>query len=747
MKKNLKKCQKRLIAYRPLLRGSVAEYLIVALIYLFAATILTRFALLDIGNTVFASAGDGTNGLMWLNFSDPGINPLELNRSMANYPYGDATSGVMLSQYLLYLAPTRLLSFIFGWVAGINIMMYIGYLTLAMSGYWLIKRLTNHKVLAFFGGYAMAFVPYLLGKAIGHFSYIFTAYIPLAIGVFLSLWQRPSIKKAIVFSVLIATGFYLDGYLMLASALLAVICLVSGLLFDLIYKQRHKIKQHCKMIIIAAITCLVCVAPFFIIQRVYSAEINNTLQQNRNGNNIAQEMEYYRSNIVDFTLPSDTQVIAKNFFVNFDQRFEQKNQRSGVSENSNYLSLIIRITIIVGAAYLIYAFIAGQLGRKTAFSKLSNDKRYLIIFSTILTVVGSVILLAFMFSPTSHGIPLPGQFLIDHSIGFWRVMSRLFVVLNPLLVFCTMIYLWMFGSMALHRYQKNKNIRILLFWVVPLFLLAFYALENYAVWPNFKFSSTPAIYRDLKSDETIKSVAELPLVDPLDSRAIGYFTYQMTYDKPLVNDKEPNNGRITNTLGTERNPETINLLLDRDIEAVFISSVSECESTYYWGNLYKQEYVRKNYNIKDYENTNYVCLYKINKNDNQLVDPVYMNFENGFITLANPSDPSAIYFNGLSGSFEFVTKDLVSAYKGIVNVSFDLNYPDATNDDYWELRQGEEVVATGNFDTTKKVKVLARINTSSSTSFVIEIKNNNQQPNVTPERPTITNAVATAFDY
>lgn len=85
---------------RRLLRGTVAEYIAVAILYVGITIVLTGFVLLRPNTQLFTGgSGDATAGFLWLNHTDPGLNPVLDRTDNVNYPEGEDLGGPTFITY------------------------------------------------------------------------------------------------------------------------------------------------------------------------------------------------------------------------------------------------------------------------------------------------------------------------------------------------------------------------------------------------------------------------------------------------------------------------------------------------------------------------------------------------------------------------------------------------------------------------------------------------------------------------
>lgn len=673
---------------RRFLNGTLAEYLIVAAVYTGVTVVLTNFVLLNIGTQLFTGgSGDATAGFLWLNYADPGIEPALSPTNLVNYPEGEQLGGPTFITYLALWLPLRILSFLFGPVAGLNLMMLGGFLLAAMSGYWLLKRLTGSKLIAFFAGYAIAFVPYNLYKSVSHLAYLYCFPFVLMIGAFYGVWQKPNLLRALLFACTIALAFYTDGYYLLIASI-SVACLVlAGLVLTFLSRQeRKRFITRLRAMSIAAGTLVVLCIPILYVQLSQGSQVSSMLSNSR-ATDPASEMRAYRARWEDFLLPSGQHPVW-SLSDDFRQVSAYKELRSTPSECMNYIGYVILLLTIVGFILLLtYRFARKYSG----LSRTDARTRKQLIFFGVILVISIPIFLAFMFSPATefrgHTIYLPGQIMAHFGVGFWRVLARFFIPLHILLViFAALVLNIIYKELSQRRGKKRLAAGVVLCAVV---LTGFEFLTTHNM-PSFDFRNMPAGYTWLKEQKDIEVVAELPMVDALDGMTGYYATAQIVHEKKLVNMKEPAADRLNNAIGSIDNPETINLAYQRGAQAVITHNI-DCRNTVSWGYL-----LYRGQRSKD----DPLCVYRLERPVDQ--DGNFAVFGTGFQYTAVRQQPyrQEITVDSNNANFRIVDRSLQANPSGrAATLTGTLRYvSDTLRDGTWMIKQGGKVLAAGGLE-------------------------------------------------
>lgn len=682
--------------HRSILRGSLIEYLVVAALYLLAIGMFTGSLLSNLNTQIYAGPGDATAGFLWLNSTDETLNPFINFYDDTNYPYGEEASGFTLVTYMAYWMPMRILAFVFNPVAAINIVMIAGYMLSAMAMYLVVKRVTKNVAAAFIAGFAAAFVPYALIKSSAHMSYIFGGIFTLIIGAFLAFWIRPTVKRAAVLGGLMGVSLYVDGYFALILAVLGTSLVVAASLHSLFWREGWKYYfGKLKLALVAVAVLLIAVVPLVLVSFSQGSKITADLSGNRS--DIGQEMMEYRSNVIDFILPQRGSLLWSDN-ADFMSLTAYKNERSNSGENTHYISVVVYVVCAVGGVLLAVRLL---LEKRSSIKFLRGKTLYVVSLVAGTSIVAALASVAIMFSPEvivkGIRIPLPGALLVEYDISYWRVMSRLFVLYNVAVVVWFGVALWLvyesIKATDISRKLASVTIVILVFSII--------ALEHATVFPErpYDFTKSQETFKWLKTREDIRSVAMLPIVDPLDMRAGDYFTAQVVHGKKLINQKTPDGDRLSNILGSKDiSLETMNFLHERGVDAVvFFDDAGKCRVPNA-GKTESPAYIEatKRYDLSNKEMVNTTLCTVVLEKDVAAIDPVYTVFTTGFSPSPNAPDQSTIVFKaGGKGVMRFVEDDLTTRYDGKVHLSARLRFMPEVAGARWQIKQSDTVVDDG----------------------------------------------------
>lgn len=666
-------------------RSILIEYGIVFAIYSVVTVVLTNFVLLNISHQVFSGgSGDATAGFLWLNYADHSLSPLLTHTDKVNYPYGEDLGGPTFVTYLVLWLPLRLLSYIFGPVAGLNLMMYLGFMLAAMSGYWFVKRLTHSRAVAFFGGYAIAFVPYNIYKSASHLAYLYCFVFVLLFAAFYNFWRRPSRMSAVMLAASYALAIYTDGYYLLIASVTMAIFVLTGLFVTYFQKsERRLLKQRTKAFILSAILMVIALLPIAFVQFSQGAKVKEILMSSR-PSDPASEMRAYRARIADFLLPSRAHPVFSQ-----DNGFEAvaayEELRSTPSERMNYIGYTILAPLVAGAV-IVGSYLVRK--KRSSLARAPAEMRGAILFFGALVVIATPIYLSFMFSPAGeikgHTILLPGQIMADLGIGFWRVLARFFIPMHVLYVICAcLVIAFVIRSIGTSRRRRTMAL-VALASLTLLMVFEYLTLYNR---PSFSLDNLPRGYSWLSSQKDINTIAELPMVDALDGKTGFYATAQLVHGKKLVNMKEPSKGRLNNAIGTITNPESINIAYERGAQAIVTHDVA-CMQQVAWGRLVYDE-------TKDNPNEQ-LCIYRLLRP--VATDDYFVRFGKGFDYTAVREKPyeSFIKLGSEQATFDITDDSLVKSAKGQVAVRTTLR--PISNDPLtikWEFVQDGRLLSSG----------------------------------------------------
>lgn len=598
-----------MLKHRIFLAGTFFEYTLVALLFFALTLFYTDFVLLQGTHQLFIEGpGDGTAGFLWLSFADTDWSPFFGHTDLVNYPTGENLSNPTFITYSALLAPLWVLTKLFGAIMALNLVTFFGFFGCAITMYWLIKRLTRNAAVATFAGYAAAYVPYHIMKSSSHLAYIFSLVFVLILAAFIGLWNKPSVKRAIILAAVVALAFYTDGYYLLIASIFLACLIVSGFVYSLIARDGvHYILNRTKYLLVTAVSLIIFMLPVAYVQFHQGSDIKNSLGRVRD--NIAFEIEYYAARPSDFIIPS----VHNPFLMNspeFQQIQQLKNSRSNTSENTLYIGFVLIILcligLVIGGVYIVR--------RKYATLRKLTDiqRRHFLTVATVFIVSVPVLYLWTLpphISILGYNIITPSGLLIHFNIALWRVMTRFFLPLHIIIVvFASMTLAVLLKIVRNYKWGRIASVGI----VASMILLLSVEYASMTSRPAYDFNKIPAAYTWLRDQNDIQVVAELPLLDrPLDVN-YNFVTAQIIHGKKLINTHLANNevgGRTA--LGDDDEGEAVDYAIERGAQAI-ITHDANCQSVK-WGEIVYKDTKQAQYKEGQYYG-DATCIYRVKPN-------------------------------------------------------------------------------------------------------------------------------------
>lgn len=669
------------------------------LIFFFIATcFLTNWVILNINSQLFTSGvGDATSGFLWLLYADKDWSYFHSNTTLVNFPYGESLWSPVYVTWTLIMGPLWLLSKFMSPIAAMNVMMFVGFMSGGIAGYYLIKRLTKNWLIGLMGGYAIAFVSYHIMKGVDHFTNIFAWVFVAIIASFIAFWRRPTWLRGVLLATSIAAACYTDGYYVFVAGILVAALLVSFVATDLLTRQSMRaISRRVAKVILVGGMSLILMAPILITLLTSQSQITSDLSNSRD--DIKKEIAYYASKPIDFLLPVSKNVTVSQFGW-YQDLLTQKNSRSNDGENSTYIGYVVLGLYSLG---VYYAYKTVRLHARTRKELGLQD------FSLVVMVLSVPFMLVWMIQPEIHiaGMKLytPTEILVRY-VPYWRVPARLFVALHPVFVIAACLAL----TRLVRGWSREKM------YILVAVLFGVMALEYYTSIkrPSFGLENMPKTYSWIAQQSDIRAIAELPLVDrPIEIAGYAVFA-QLIHGKPIVNSAlAKGSPGLFNPLATADNIETINLLRDRGVDTVVLH-VRTCDSVE-WGTLVHAEYDTYAPAYIDPQ-AKAVCVYRLKVE--QSADSYYVYARNGFESV-NAVD--------VSGNFMLRLKENVATLSVVdqrgrkhaesseVTVSGTIQAPGAYA---WRIEQAGKVLTAG--DGLGRGTFAAEVNTASPIRITI----------------------------
>ena len=512
----------------------------IALAVLLAALVIHFWLIiLHPGSVLYGGPGDHTASLIWLYEKSPG-NPWWGWTDASAFPFGENLwSPTYVLGQLLYVL-FWLCSAPFGsGVVGYNLLTTLGFIVSFLSFYVLTRNLWQiGKPLAALGSYVMAFTPFALSlNTVGHLSYVFApAASMMVVWLFMKLFTISKSKQwrryALGLGLFVGLSWLFDPYFLL------FLTLLGGSLFVGRFATRgrgglrgRKLRQRAGLSL-AVFLC--CVAPLGIYSLVQRQAIDNNTSYRASIENDAQQ---YSARLEDYVLPSPYNPISPSVLISMKEMSVH-----GPSAAPLYVSLIL-LLVIVGLIVL-------RVRRKRKIEQV-----------VILCLIATAVMIGFSLPPKIHigGFELltPVYVIIQFS-SVWRVFSRIFIFLYPLLCIATFI-------LAQSTWKESgKYVRcalVIALCIIPLDMLIRNPFDASLFWNIHQ--NIPSTYSKAHVNRNDK-IAEYPLREAPHYKGSLYFSAQLSHDASIVNPMMPDTTKrqegVRRALADLNNPQTIGAL-------------------------------------------------------------------------------------------------------------------------------------------------------------------------------------------
>ncbi len=510
--------------------------------------------------TTTAFRSDSTGGLAWFQWASG--NRLSWGyTTKSNYPQGESVNRPQFISSQSFDIPYRFFATLTTPICGLNLMLLLSYMSTALVTFGFIRWLFNRTAIAYFAGYAAAYVPFHQFKAQSHIVYTYGSLFIGIVWAYLWYTRQPSFRRASVLAVVTALGFYFDGYFILFTGLLMG-CLIFFDLAQRSFSNRSRLTSGSKLASsLKTYTqkelrytlwflglLLVLLLPIIYTQLKHAAEINTALAPGRS--NIRIESKIYGARPIEFVVPSYNNPLLPASYAAW--RLRQQHY-SNPTESTLYVGYVIAALGLVG---LLTAF-----ARKTKGLKLTPN----ISYRSLVFIIAASTLTLFSFSlPYRYSL---GHVLIKYT-SIWRVLSRFFLVIDPLVI--------ILAAAGLYIIVKNWP-RYLYLGFVGLCSMILFA--EYLITPlrphGDLYKDTPQIYRQIANDNSVKLMVEYPLTD-LSYTPIT-FTFQPVHNKNLINANDSAIGRdaFHTSIAGLNDKQTLGVLKTKGVDLITTLGIND----------------------------------------------------------------------------------------------------------------------------------------------------------------------------
>ena len=477
--------------------------------------------------------GDGSGGIGWFQWAD-GNDPIWDTTSQGNYPYGENLKRPQFVTSYLQFIPYWFFSVLTSQLCGINIMVFLGFLSSALAMFGLVRWLLRSYPVAIFAGYASAFVPYHVLKAGSHIAYNYSIFFVLMLWIFLAFYRKPSYKLAVAGSLVYAGSFYFDGYFIFISSVM-VFALAAALVmrnfvdfnksddgYTIRLQPRRTylyLKQHIGYYLVAVISLLLLLMPLAYVYLTKGKDIQSSLGSSRSS--IQEEAAIYGATPEDYVLPNPVHPLLEG---NYTEWRKDNIHNSNLTENT----LFIGYTVIVLAVIGVVGLFKNRRGKDMSFRKL----RFPAFAAVCLIIIGGLFAAPPSINLFGVVVQTPSALVIQITEN-WRVLARLFLFIHIGWVILASV-----GLYWLVRGRRLRNMALISALAFAAILFEFSPSIKLPVWNLEK--GVPTVYKQIARDDSIRAIAEYPVTDHPSHTLPLSFTFQQIHEKPLVNANDSN---------------------------------------------------------------------------------------------------------------------------------------------------------------------------------------------------------------
>jgi hypothetical protein len=532
------------------------QWVLAAVFFFIVSWVFMGSAINNCSTTTTALGSDSTGGFAWVQWA--GGNDLTWGHTdKSNYPYGETLGKPQYITSTVFIVMYKLFSALSTPICGLNLMELLGYMSTSLTMYGLVRWLLKRNDIALFAGFAAGFVPFHEIKAQSHINYIFGSTFIAAVWAYLWLLKKPTYKKAILLSLISSIGFYFDGYFVLLTAVLIGGLFASSFVFDLLRSVSSRNKPgailsealaRAKYLIVSALVLALLLIPILITYAKHGSDIKQSLASGRSA--IKGETELYGARPIEFLLPSYDSALVPSKYPAWRAT---KLHGSNFSESTLYMGYTVIILSLAGILYL--------LNRKCRAIKLQGiPYAHLVFTMAFVFLVCFGLSLPALVTLFGHTVRTPVDVLVKFTSS-WRVLSRMFLVLDPLAV--------ILASLGIYMLTRNRSKYVRLAIVSLCGLVLFLEYLPAPLHPTGDlYKNAPPIYTHLRKDPSVKLVAEYPLASFTDTPEI--FTFQPVDNKTLLNASDANisKGPFDSSIAGLNDAQTLGVLKRLKVDVI-----------------------------------------------------------------------------------------------------------------------------------------------------------------------------------
>jgi hypothetical protein len=475
------------------------RYAFVTFLYAGATALWYHRLMLNLGDAVLYGSNDATYGIrQYWGAEFQGQNPFTQDRDVLNgAPEGlPMASAVQIANFLIPGAIWGM-HYLVGLTAASNIYLLGGFVLTGVSFYVLLERLGLHPFASFFGGYALAFNPWMQERAgAGHSGFMQAWIFPLVVALLLYQYRRRTVLSAVFVGLGLALAFYDNSYYGLLAALVAGVFWVVELARQPGWRERL---WSVTLVDVALVTAVIAFLPALLAWRAQqdtvAANVSNAVAHVQSLGAVAEAYflpgwrHPYLSDITHHFVPDAEFIWA---------------------ENTLYLGYSLLAAGLAGA-WLV-------LRRHPA----TYERPLLRVFLVGMAVLAPVAFLVSLRRETSVfgvDVPMP-SYVVSEFTSFWRVFARFALLVTFALAGLAALAL----SIAIRRLRHGTAIAVAAF--------ALLAFEYYkGVIPIHELTETPYSEWIERQPPGIVANYPLPTDNPAALTLLSETFFQQTYNE------------------------------------------------------------------------------------------------------------------------------------------------------------------------------------------------------------------------
>jgi hypothetical protein len=389
------------------------------------------------------------------------------------------------------------LHYLVGFTAASNIFLLGGIMLTATSFYLLLDYLGFHPFAAVFGGYALAFNPWMLERAgAGHSGFMQAWIFPLMVVTMLHAHRRHNVTSAILVGLCLALSFYVSSYY----------GLLAGLVFVVFWALDFGMQQtwgdrlwSFTLFDISLVTAVIAFIPPLIAwheqRRSVAAGVSNPVQ----------DLQNLGATIQSYFVPSFRNPLLGRITEHLYPRAEFI-----WSENTLYLGWSLIILALVGA-YWTY--------RRDPGFNWAPQTRYFVVAMMILAPAAFLCSLQRKTGIFGLEIPMP-SYLMSQFTTFWRVFARFGLLVTMALAALAAVTL----TIVARRYRRG--------WLIACAAILLLGFEYYdGVLPIYKLQETAYSKWIGRQPPGIVANYPMPTDNPAAIRLLARTFFQQVYNK------------------------------------------------------------------------------------------------------------------------------------------------------------------------------------------------------------------------